>query len=157
VAPQPAQPRPAERPSPLRRRLASAAIASWLAVQIALPVRGLLLDAYQTRGRFSWNMYAHRYPCEAGYRYDTADGRRIAVNPARALRLPERIAMLYREDSLAALHEHLCATLARREGPGRLRGSVRCTLDHREPRVFLRPEADPCASRRAQTTRDARP
>ena len=90
-------------------------------------------------------MYAHRYPCVAGYRYDTADGRRISLNPADELVRADRSAMVYRADTLPAFHAHLCRRLREREGPGRLEGVVRCTLDHRAPRELLSAGTDLCA------------
>ena len=83
-------------------------IAAYLAIQIAVPLRGLLRSKFETRGNFSWNMYANRYGCEVDYVLRRPDGTSERIDHRGFFRLSRRASMVFNGDALPHFHSWLC-------------------------------------------------
>lgn len=115
------------------------AIVAYLAIQIALPVRGLLVERLDDRGAFSWNMFSYRRECIAGFARRTPDGLE-AVDPRRWLKKGRRRAQLWHRNVLPHWNEFLCEQL-----PGeRLEAYVACRIDDGPLRPLIRPGTAIC-------------
>lgn len=108
------------------RRLRDVAIVLFLAVQVALALRGLLLDKLETRGNFSWNMYSGTYRCTVGYATVGADGRLEPFDHRAEFVRPERASMVFHRDTLPRFHRHVCERIGADRFGVELRGSVVC-------------------------------
>ena len=136
-----------ERVPPRQDRLAThLLVAAYLALQLALPLPGLLRDKHETRGDFSWNMYAHDYACSIAYTVHGADGALRALDFEAQFRNSMSSSKVLHRDVLPRFHAWLCAE---RLGPSEsLRGLVSCQLDGGPWTDLVDPTADLCAAAR---------
>ena len=128
---------------PMARLLTQFFIMAYLAVQLLVPLRGLVQDKFETRGNFSWNMYSRRYSCGTAYTLH-ADG--VVRSIDLALYLRGQTPKAFHRDTLPRFHAWLCDELDAQRGT-RLIGAVAfCRIDD-GPRVDLvRPGIDICVA-----------
>lgn len=119
-------------------------VIAYLAVQLALPVRGLFLDKLETRGNFSWNMYSQRYECDARYFQLMSDGRSVRIN-ADALVRGGRLGSVCHRDRLPRFHAWLCREARRRDPGSTVRGGVRASHNLGAFRRMVDTATDICA------------
>jgi hypothetical protein len=123
----------------------SLAVLGWVLVQLLLPARGLLSSKFDSRGNFSWNMYADVYGCHVLYSLTDATGRTIALPLQQYFNRPDQLHMILHGDVLPRFNEWLCAELQREGKTGRVRAEVRCRLNDAEERALV-DELDVCAA-----------
>lgn len=111
----------------------SAAIGLFLAVQLLLPLRGLVYDRYETRADFSWSMFSHSYHCDAQYR-----GPHGAIDAFSSLKRRADAPLLLHLDALSQWHRWLCAK------HGRVVATVRCMADGTPARDLVSAGKDIC-------------
>ena len=130
----------------MTRRTRNGIVIAWLAIQLALPLRGFLRDKFDTAGRFTWNMYAHDYRCGVSY---------LAVEPGRPIeqidhrayfRRPDRAIDAFHRDTLPRFHAHVCAERKEAGRGGILRGRVECTLNGSPRRPLIVVNGDVCSA-----------
>jgi hypothetical protein len=117
-------------------------LAAYLVLQLALGLRGLLLDRFDTRGDFSWNMYTDRYTCSMLYIAHDAEGRGRDVPIDRQFRNEVSSTKVMHRDALPAFHAWLCDEIGPEET--RLTGLVSCSLNGGPWRDLVDPTADLC-------------
>ena len=108
----------------LRKRATDAFILAFLALQLALPVRGLVRGKLDSRGDFTWNMYSQRYTCDGRYYWLKPDGQALRLEP-RYMVADGRFSSVCHRDRLPRFHAWLCDEVERREPGSELRGTVR--------------------------------
>lgn len=118
----------------------------FLLVQLVLPLRGFFTDKYESRGNFSWNMYASKYSCRAAYTLVRGDGRRVEIDLHEKFRLPSHLGKVAHLDVLPSFHAWLCDDLERRGARGRLFGSVHCRLNDDPPRRMVAETVNLCGA-----------
>jgi hypothetical protein len=116
----------------------------FLGVQILLPIRGFLLDKFETRGNFTWNMYASRYSCTAGYALVRSSGETVEIDMRKLFRRKGQRGKVSHLDVLPVFHAWLCDDLERRGERGRLLGSVTCRLNNGPPRKLVKEKVNLC-------------
>ncbi len=126
-------------------------IAGFLLVQLALPLRGLLLDKYQTRGDFSWNMYSQHYRCSVRYEQLLPDGTAHELDVRAAFPRRDKASHVVHRDTLPRFHTWLCREAElRTAGRGaRLRARVACRLNERPEALLVDPGRELCPATRA--------
>ena len=123
------------------KRLTHAFVVAYLAVQVCLPLPGLLRDKFATRGNFSWNMYADTYTCSVLYTVHGPDGRILPVEYDAQFRREAASTRILHRDTLPAFHRWLCRD---RPSGAQLHGLVSCRLNDGPWTDLLRPGADLC-------------
>lgn len=123
-----------------------AALAGYLAIQVALPLRGLAGDRLADRRDFTWNMYSFRSTCEARYEVVEPAGGRRRIDPLDHFRLPRGTTLTFRRSRLPAFHRYLCEELGHGGGPVRLEGAVGCTAPDGRRVALVEPGIDLCAA-----------
>jgi hypothetical protein len=125
----------------------NAFIVAFLALQLGLPLRGLLTDKYQTRGDFSWNMYSQHYRCAVHYYQIPPGGTPRELDARSAFARPEKATHLLHRDVLPWFHAWLCREAARATGERvELRAHVECKLNDEPPAVLVDRSVDLCAA-----------
>lgn len=122
----------------------NAFLVTYLAIQIALPLRGVLRSRFDSHGSFSWNMYSQNYACAAQYHAMTRDRGPVQIEHRYHLNRPSRVEMLYNRESLPWLHRYLCEEYGDRTGFESLRGMVECTWNGSPLVPLVDPEVDLC-------------
>jgi len=117
-------------------------VAAYLAIQLALPLRGLVRDKLATRGNFSWNMYADAYTCSVAYTVHEANGQIRNVDYDAQFRGEVFSTKILHRDALPSFHRWLCRELAAGD---ELRGLVSCKLNDGPWIDLVRPAADLCS------------
>ena len=130
----------------MRRRATDLFIAAFLACQILLPLRGLVLDKLDSRGNFSWNMYSRRYSCEVEYTRVDRAGRRAAVSHRAYFRRSSRAHSVNNRERLPAFHRYLCDELGVDGEFTHLLGSVECRINEGPPEVLVAAGVDVCSA-----------
>jgi hypothetical protein len=111
-----------------RRTVYSILIALYLAVQLALPVRGFLYDKLTTRGNFTWNMYSKLYECQAAYIATLPGGETVEIDYRRFFKRPDRAQVVFHADVLPRFHEHMCRVLREDDEVERIDGICLCSI-----------------------------
>ncbi len=126
--------------SPLKNIL----IIAYLAIQVALPLRGFLFDKYETRGDFTWNMYSKQYRC--GIRYATLTERGPELFDHREFFRRERVVMrVFHRRVLPEFHKYLCEeALGDPQSPAYIQGSAKCQLNDKPHQELIRPQVNIC-------------
>lgn len=127
-----------------QRNLRDAFIVVYLAVQVALPWRALILGHYDTRGHFSWNMYSQRYECRVRYVLTSPSGEARDLVLAEHFIRPQRINMVFYRDVLPDFHAYLCETYRQRGELGTLQGDVICSWNDEPLTELVDIQADLC-------------
>ncbi len=118
----------------------------FLAIQLALPLRGLVRDRVQSRGDFSWNMYASRYQCRIGYLRVDRDGSATPVDYKEHFRR-KRVAMrVFHREDLPTFHDYLCRTLSEDPSFWRLGGTVTCQVNEGAMNTLLPENSEVCSA-----------
>jgi hypothetical protein len=116
----------------------------FLGVQILLPIRGFVSDKFETRGNFTWNMYASKYSCQAGYTLVRSNGEKIPIDVRRKFRREGQLGKVSHLDVLPSFHAWLCSDLEQRGERGRLFGTVTCRLNEGAPRKLVSDTVNLC-------------
>lgn len=116
----------------------------YLLVQAILPLNGFLHDKLETRGDFSWNMYAQMYSCSRRYVLVTPDGRGQLLDLADFFATDIGSTRVCHEDRLQAFHDWLCEDLARQGRAGVLKAGIEGTLNGAEPVPLIERYTDLC-------------
>ena len=127
-----------------QRRLTNLFLVGYLALQLALPLRGLLFDKLETRGDFSWNMYSQLYECRSGYRKIDSRGRSRPVNVDALFSRHVRVPSLHHRDRLFEFHAYLCDETLRWERSSQIRGLAMCSLNGGEEVDLIDRRVDLC-------------
>lgn len=101
----------------------------FLALQLALPLRGFVYSKLESRGDFSWNMYSQQYSCRVRYLLQPPAGDEVEIDVADYTRHPDRLVGALRHDWLPPFHRWLCSSLEGRGQHGELRARVTCRHD----------------------------
>jgi vitamin K-dependent gamma-carboxylase len=126
--------------------LAMAAIAGWMAVQVALPVRaGLFPTEVRWSGdghRFSWRMRIYDRQAEGRF-IVTADGQTFTVDPKEHLTRRQASKMLVRTDMVHQFAGYL-ETIWEEAGYSEIevRADIRKSLNGRPMQAFIDPDVD---------------
>lgn len=135
------------------------AMASWLAVQIVLPLRAAAFDSdvrWSGDGhRFSWRMRIFDRKAE-GMFLVSADGKEWVVNPTDFLTPRQADKMMVRSDMVHQFAGHI-ADIWRKAGYGNVevRAEILKSLNGRSPQLFLDPETNLTAARYSLLRSDA--
>jgi len=121
----------------------SLAVLGWVLVQLLLPARGFVGSKFDSRGNFSWNMYADVYGCHVTYLLIDESGRATPLPLRQYFNRPDQLHMILHADVLPRFHEWLCAELEREGTVGHVRAEVRCRLNDTQERVLV-DELDVC-------------
>lgn len=123
----------------------NAFIIAFFALQLLLPIRGFVYDGYETRGRFSWNMYANVNRVRANYAWVTPEGEQIPFNYKEYFNNRFRATLVHHRVTLPKFHAFLCEELEKKHPGGRLYGHVKRKFND-GPEVDLTPPygADLC-------------
>lgn len=119
-------------------------IVVFLALQLALPVRPLLQDRYDSRGHFSWNMYSQNYHCSARYTLTTPSGTTTRIKHEKHFKRSTRANMIWYRDVLPSFHRYLCEYYARKDELQSLSGDVRCSWNGAPSLPLVDPAVDLC-------------
>ena len=107
--------------------LVSLLIGGFLAVQLILPVRGVIRDTDGTRGNFSWNLHSQRLECRMSYLATYADGSVVEVDHRRFFHRRSRRVSVFQRDVLPAYHAYVCEELRKSGTLQRLEGICLCS------------------------------
>jgi hypothetical protein len=102
------------------RKAANVFIVAWLVLQFALPIRGFVRGKHDTRGDFSWNMYASQFRVDERYVVITPDGRGVRLKLGDYFVRSGRWTSAFHRDTLPAFNAWLCDELPRRGLAGTL-------------------------------------
>ena len=128
------------------RRFASLLIAGYLAFQVLYPIRGLVVDKFDSWGRFSWNMYSQNYDCKADYKVVQPSGKELPVDFQRYFVLRDKASHVLNRASLPVFHKFLCAELVREGKNGRVMARVECRKNRGEIQVLVDSTAEICSA-----------
>ena len=129
-----------------RRAATNAFIVAYLCVQLLVPLRGLLMDKSDTRGDFSWNMYAGRYTCLTSYMIRTPGGMPQIVDHRPYFKREKSSGKIFHRDVLPVFHAWLCDELHDALDPARLEAWVSCRTDEEPTQALVLPGTDICAA-----------
>lgn len=121
-------------------------VVAFLAVQLLLPLRGVLWSDHDTQADFSWNMYTRLYECRADYRLVDGQQRTQKMDIPRFFRAPDRYMTVYRRDTLPRFHAWLCEEHRKRGEPGNIVATVRCSANQGPYVALVRPVHDICSA-----------
>ena len=121
-------------------------IVTYLIIQLALPLRGFLYDQFETRGNFSWHMYAFFYECSVQYRVDTPEGETLWPNHNEYFNREGNTGAAFFRDFLPEFHRWLCDKYRHEGKLGSLRGYVNCTLNRGLVGELVDPSVDLCTA-----------
>lgn len=124
--------------------LRNLAVAAYLAVQLLLPLNGLLHDKTETRGDFSWNMYSQDYSCSRRYVLLTPDGRGELLDLDAYFATDIGSQRVCHADRLGRFHDWLCAELEQRGRAGVLKAGIEARLNYGDDVTLLERYADLC-------------
>jgi hypothetical protein len=119
-------------------------IVVYLAVQVVLPLRALVLERHDTRGHFSWNMYSQNYDCTSIYLLTDPSGETKKVKLSNHFKRGRRTNMIYYRDILPDFNRYLCDYYGRRGRLQTLRADVRCSWNGAAPVPLTDPAVDVC-------------
>ena len=112
-----------------RQLTINAFVILFFAIQLLLPLSGLLQSPVETRGIFSWNMYSQRYRCRARYEVLTGNGERTRLDVSSYFNRPERALLIRHRDVLPRFHAWLCLDARIGLQGTALHGSVACSVN----------------------------
>ncbi len=121
-------------------------IAAFLTVQITLPARGFLYDAFETSGDFTWNMYSRRYGCGTQYRLETPRGETRWLRHEDYFKSSELATHVFYSDVLPEFHRWLCDRFRRQGDLATLRGYAICSLNDGRRMELVNRNVDICAA-----------
>lgn len=121
-------------------------IVAYLAIQLALPLRGCLYDKFETRGEFSWNMYSSLYACQALYRLDTSEGETRWLRHQDYFTRGTRSASAFFGDALPEFHRWLCDEFRHQGELGSIRGYVICSVNNGPAAELVDRSVDLCTA-----------
>jgi hypothetical protein len=130
----------------MRARALHLFIVVYVLLQVALPVRGILVDKSQGRSDFSWNMYSEYSVTKALYLLTPPNASTVQLDPARYLNRPSAVQKLFYPDRLPFFHAWLCAQLAAEGRLGRLSADITVTAPPGPPRSLASPAGDLCGA-----------
>lgn len=128
------------------RRYASLLIAGYVAFQLLSPIRGLVVDKFDSWGSFSWNMYSKGYDCKAHYKVVEPSGRELAVDFQKYFMLRSKAGHVLNRAYLPAFHRFLCAELVREGKRGRVMALVECRINFAEIEALVDSTAEICSA-----------
>ena len=128
------------------RRSASLLIAGYVAFQALYPIRGLVVDKFETWGKFSWNMYSQSYDCKAKYKVVEPSGSELPVHFQKYFILRDKAGHVLNRASLPAFHKFLCAELVREGKNGRVMAVVECRKNGVEIEALVDSTAEICSA-----------
>lgn len=102
-------------------------IVGFLALQLLLPLPGLLRDKRDSRGNFSWNMYADTYTCSVLYVVREEGGMIRSLDHRAYFRDGDPTSIFHR-DALPAFHAWICESIETR-GAGHVEALVTCSAN----------------------------
>lgn len=120
----------------------------YLVIQLLLPLRGFMLNKYETHGAFSWNMYAYSYRCNIRYNVTTRDGRtrRINLHSRKIFRYRDGNKAIIHREVLPAFHHWLCTDLRPRMKLQTIYAYARCTLNMQPPAELIERDVELCSA-----------
>ena len=116
----------------------------FLGVQVLLPLRGFVSSKFETRGNFTWNMYASIYSCSTGYTLVRSSGQMVEIDVRKKFRRSSQLGKISHLDVLPVFHAWLCSDLERRGERGRLFGTMSCRLNDGTPRQLVSEKVNLC-------------
>ena len=130
----------------MTKRPANLAILAFLAVQLALPIRGVLTRPTEGTGAFSWNMYSRRYACTVEYGVDLPNGRSVSIDWDGEAFFKEtgHASRVLHRAALPAFHAYLCEEVAAQYPSGRLTGRVEAFYNDEPPVLLVEPAQELC-------------
>ncbi len=138
------------RVSIVRRWATNSFLLVFLFVQLLLPLKGCRHDAGQTRGNFSWNMYAKVYRCSYRYEWVSRYGRVERIDIRSHFNKSKSATKVMHGDVLPVFHAYLRDHYAQTRPQGAVRATVRYSENgapHQHlipPRTWLtEPEGSP--------------
>lgn len=123
-----------------------AAVVGYLAIQVLLPLRGLVGDRFAEPRDFTWNMYSFRSRCEGRYELTEPSGQRARLDPSTFFHDPYGAALTFQRLRLPAFHRYLCDGFREAGRLQRLEGAMRCEYPGGRQVVMVRPDADLCSA-----------
>ena len=122
-------------------------IVAYLAVQLVLPLRGLIHDKHETRGDFSWNMYSQKYSCRYEYTLVDIRGSTATIHFQEGLNDPRKSTKIMHRDRLAGFNHWLCDDMRAYDPEfSGVRGTVRCSHNGAARVELLDPSVDLCTA-----------
>ncbi len=120
-------------------------VATYVALQIVIPIPALLGSKVDSRDNFTWNMYAHEYGCEITYAITEPGHEPERIDLDAYLHRTGQVHRVLHRDVLPVFHAWLCRELRRdgRFGPVSVR--VACRQDGGELTVLV-DEPDVCTA-----------
>ncbi len=118
----------------------------FLLIQTALPLRGFMGDPFESRGDFSWKMYAFLYKCDVQYRLNTPLGETIWPDHLVYFKRKINTAHVFYRPHLPGFHRLLCEEFRRDGKLGTLNGSVICSADGGRPWEIVDRNVDLCTA-----------
>ena len=125
--------------------LKNAFIIAFLSIQLIVPLRGFIWDRFDTRGDFSWNMYADDYFCLTSYRLISSGGEERRIDFWRFFNTPARSPRVLNRAVLSQFHAWWCREL-RRTTSDPLLGRVGCQLNGGPMIALITPAVDICSA-----------
>ena len=123
-------------------------IIAYLAVQVALPVRAMILGARgiegESRRDFAWDVYARLMRPVFAYAAVAEDGSTRPLPLADAFRVPSQYFRVLRRDRLPLFHAWLCESLQRDGRDVRVFARVAVASQSSGPVPLARTDVDVC-------------
>jgi hypothetical protein len=121
-------------------------LVAFFGLQLAAAVPGFVYDKHETRGNFSWNMYATRHQCSIRYGLVTKDGKLYPIEHEQAFNRPDRAHIVFHRDTLPAFHRFMCEEIGSSEKMSRIHGRVECRIDGRDRQLLVHQDDDICTA-----------
>ncbi len=121
-------------------------IAAYLMIQVTLPLRGCLYEKFETRGNFSWNMYAYSYECTIQYRVDTPEGETLWPKHKDHFKREGNTGNAFFSDNLPEFHRWLCDKFRYEGKLESMQGYVICSLNGGPYRELVDRSVDLCTA-----------
>lgn len=128
------------------RTLTNILIIAFLAVQLLLPLRGFIHNPFETRARFSWNMYAKKHEVKVFYYYLTPRGDRVPINYKTHFNNPARATLVHHRDTLPEFHAYLCDVIKQLDQRNQLFGEVISRVNEGEEVELVTHRLDLCSA-----------
>ena len=123
----------------------NALIGLYLAVQLTLPLGGLMREPFESRGNFSWNMYSQHYRCEIDYATIDSEGGKRPIKYRRGFNRPGIATRVHNREMLPKLHAWLCDDAARVCGFATVIASGACRWNGGPWVQLIEPHVDICS------------
>lgn len=130
----------------MRPRASHFFVVAYVALQLALPLRGCLVEKTQARGDFSWNMYAEYSVTSALYLLTPPNASATQLDPAQYFNRRSAVQKIFFPDRLPAFHAWLCERLRAEGRLGRLSAEISVQAPPQAPRKLALPTMDLCTA-----------